>query len=178
MVKPLFLAIAAVPIILAILIAIPMIVNPQIPFSATNAEDRISIEFTKQSLEKISLGVTDRITPLKTEILTIDNDGNAKYLETTGNVNEPEKTAKLDSEYVKRLTALIKETGFMKIPTETIQPDEDVKNYDRYTFKVTLNGQTKQIQWAEQNATSTFIPPLISNVQSEMHNATLKVRQN
>jgi hypothetical protein len=40
MAKPLLLIVAAIPVILAIMIAIPMIINPQVPFSATNADDK------------------------------------------------------------------------------------------------------------------------------------------
>jgi hypothetical protein len=175
MAKPLLLIVASIPIILAIMIAIPMIVNPQVPFSATNADDKISFEFTKQHLQKISLGVTDRITPQKTEILTISNEGSVKYLVTSEGINQPEKTLMLDKDHKKRLTALIKETGFMQIPIDSILPNDDVKEYDRFSLKVTLNGNTKQIQWVEQNATSTFIPPIIAMIGSELQNVTKKL---
>lgn len=174
MVKPLILIAASIPIILALMIAIPMITNPQIPFSATTSEDKVSIEFTKQRLQKISLGVTDRITPLKTEILTISNEGDAKYLVTIEDVNQPEKLFMLENDYVKKLTAMVKETGFMQIPISSIQADDDIQEYDRFILKVTLNDKTKQIQWVEQNATSTFIPPLITVLGSELQNITKK----
>jgi hypothetical protein len=176
MAKPLLLIIAAIPVILAIVIAIPMIVNPQVPFSATNADDKISFEFTKLRLQKISLGVTDRLTPLKTEILTISNDGNARYIVTENGINQPEKAATLEKDTVKKLTALIKETGFMKIPIDTIPPNDDVANYERFTLKVTLNGETKQIQWAEQNATSSLIPPLLTQIESNLEDVIQKTK--
>jgi hypothetical protein len=174
MAKPLLLIAAAIPIIFAIMIAIPMITNPQIPFSAVTADDKISIEFTKQRLQKISLGVTDRITPLKTEILTISNQGDAKYIVTADGMNQPQKSMTLQKDYVKKLTALVKETGFMQIPIDSIQANDDVTEYDRFLLKVTLNANTKQIQWVEQNATSTFIPPIISVMGSELQNVTKK----
>jgi hypothetical protein len=151
-----------------------MITNPQIPFSAVTADDKISIEFTKQRLQKISLGVTDRITPLKTEILTISNQGDAKYIVTADGMNQPQKSMTLQKDYVKKLTALVKETGFMQIPIDSIQANDDVTEYDRFLLKVTLNANTKQIQWVEQNATSTFIPPIISVMGSELQNVTKK----
>jgi hypothetical protein len=174
MAKPLLLIVAAIPVILAIMIAVPMIINPQVPFSATNADDKISFEFTKQHLQKSS-AIVDRIIPQKTEILTISDGGDVRYIVTADGVNHPEKAFTLDKDYVKRLTALIKETGFMKIPIDTIQPNDDVTEYDRFTLKVTLNGDTKQIQWAEQNATSTFIPPILTMIGSELQNVTKKL---
>lgn len=173
MVKPLILIAASIPIILAILIAVPMITNPQIPFSATNSDDKISLEFTKQHLQTTP-GVTERIIPQKIEILTISNEGDTRYLVTEGGVNQPEKTLKLDKDYVKKLTAIIKETGFMHIPIDLIRANDDVTEYDRFSLKVTLNGNTKQIQWAEQNATSALVPPLITVIGSELQNVTKK----
>jgi hypothetical protein len=62
----------------------------------------------------------------------------------------------------------------MQIPIDSIPADEDVQEYDRFILKVTLNDKTKQIQWAEQNATTTFIPPLITVLGSELQNITKK----
>ncbi|MFY9300044.1 MAG: hypothetical protein WAO91_02480 [Candidatus Nitrosotenuis sp.] len=177
MAKPLLLIAASIPVILAVMIAIPMITNPQIPFSATNADDRISVEFTKHRLLKSSLGLTERLVPQKSEILTISNEGNARYLVTEGGVPQPEKTATLDRDQVKKLIALVKETGFMKIPLQSIAPDDDILEYDRFSLKVTLNGETKQIQWPEQKATSEFIPPIITMVGSELQNIAKKLNQ-
>jgi hypothetical protein len=168
MAKPLILIIAAVPILLAILIAIPMIINPQIPFSATNSDDRISIELTKYSLKKVSFGVTDRLSPIKSKILTISNEGDVRYLVTENEHPLPEQTITLEKAQVKKLTALIKETGFMKIPIDSIPADENVSAFTKFSLKVTLNGQVKQIQWAQENATSVFVPPIIMMVESEL----------
>ena len=75
---------------------------------------------------------------------------------------------------VKKLTALIKETGFMQIPIDSIPADENVSEYVKFSLKVTLNGNTKQIQWSEGNATSTFIPPIITMVESELESVIQK----
>lgn len=173
MVKPLILIIAAIPILLAILIAIPMLANPQIPFSATNSDDRISFELTKYHLKKTSFGLTDRLTPIKSEILTISNDGNTKYLVTSGE-SPYEQTLTLEKSQIKKLTALIKETGFIKIPIDSIPVNENVTDYTKFSLKVILNGNIKQIQWVEKNATSAFIPPIITMVESELENVIEK----
>lgn len=177
MARPIILIAASVPIILAILIVIPMIVNPQIPFSATNADDRISIEFTKHRILKSSIGLTERLVPQKSEILTISNEGDVRYLVTEGGTPLPEKTTSLGRDGVKRYIALIKETGFMQIPIDSISADNSMMEFDKFSLKVTLNGNTKQIQWPEQNATSTFIPPIITMVGSELQNVTKKLSE-
>ncbi len=168
MAKPILLIIMAVPIIFAGMIAIPMIINPQIPFSATNSDDRISIELTRHDLKKVSFGLTDRLSPVKSEILIISNEGNVRYLLTENEQPLPERTTILQKDEVKKLTAMIKETGFMNIPIDSISADESVSEYTKFSLKVTLNGITKQIQWSEGNATSTFVPPIITMVESEL----------
>ena len=75
MVKPIMIAIGAIPAIIAILIAIPLLTQPEIPFSAANPNDKIEIEYTKHQLKKISYGVTERVGAEKTEIFSIKNDG-------------------------------------------------------------------------------------------------------
>ena len=56
----------------------------------------------------------------------------------------------------------------MQLPMDSIPADESVTEYTKFSLKITLNGKTKQIQWPQQNATSAFIPPLISNFESEL----------
>jgi hypothetical protein len=43
--------------------------------------------------------------------------------------------------------------------------------------KITLNGRTNQIHWPEQNATSGFIPPIISMVESELNQIILEISE-
>ncbi|NDB45784.1 MAG: hypothetical protein EB150_00945 [Nitrososphaeria archaeon] len=168
MVKLILIIGAAIPIILAALIAAPMIMNPQVPFSAANADDKISIELIKYDLKKVSFGLTDKLVPQKSEVLTISDDGSLKYTLSTPDSSPVEKSLVLDKSQVTKLTALIKETGYMQLPFDSIPADESVPQYTKFSLKVTLNGKTKQVQWPEQNATSSFIPPLVSNVESEL----------
>lgn len=177
MAKPLILIAASIPVILAILIAIPMITNPQIPFNAANADDRIAVELTKHQIKKVSFGVTDRITPQKTEIFLVSNDGDVRYLVTADGVPEPEKKLAIAKSDVKKITALVKETGFMHLPIDSIPPDEQIAEYTKFSLKITLNGQTKQIQWVEQNATSTFVPPILTQVELNLEGLLNKTTQ-
>ena len=52
MVKPIVIVIAAIPAIIAILIAIPLITQSEIPYSASNSSDVVEIEYAKYQLKK------------------------------------------------------------------------------------------------------------------------------
>lgn len=168
MVKPIVLAIAAIPAIVAILIAIPLITKSDIPYSASNPNDVIEIEYTKHQLKKISFGVTERVGAQKTEILLIKNDGEIKYTVTEDGYPKPDIRSHLDDEKLRKLKALIKETGFMSIPPESFLIRDNVTDFQKSNIKITLNGRVNQINWPEQNATDKFIPPIISMVESQL----------
>ena len=168
MVKPIILVVGAIPAIVALLIAIPLITKPDIPFSAANPNDTLEIEYTKHQLSKVSFGITDKLSSQKTEILLIKNNGDVKYSVTKEGYPQPEIESKLSKEKLKKLTALIKETGFIAIPSESFPVKDDVLQYQKSNVKVTLNGAIKQIHWPQQNATEKFIPPIITMVESEL----------
>lgn len=168
MVKPVLIIAGAVPVILAILIVIPMITKPDIPYSAVVPTDQIELEYTKHQLQKISFGVTEQTRSQKTEILVIKNDGNIRYSVIEAGIQKPDKRSMIEKELVKRLTALIKETGFMAIPSESFPVQDNIDEYKKFSLKVTLNGQTRQIHWPEQNATAQFIPPIITIMEAEL----------
>jgi len=168
MVKPIMLAVGSIPVIVALLIAIPLITKPDIPFSAANPNDTIRIEYTKHQLKKISFGVTDDVKSQKTEILLIKNNGETEYSVTKEGYPQPQLKSKLSEKQIRKLTALIKETGFIEIPSESFPIKDDVMDYQKSNVKIILNGQIKQIHWPEQNATEKFIPPIITMVESQL----------
>ena len=168
MVKPFYLIVGAIPVVVALLISVPMITKNEIPISAANSLDIIEIEYTKHQLKKISYGVTERVGSQKTEILFIKNDGELKYSLTEQGYLEPDIRSKLDEKKLNKIKALIKETGFMAVPSESFPVMENVTEYQKSNVKVTLNGRENQIHWPEQNATTGFIPPIITMVESEL----------
>ncbi len=168
MVKPIILVIAAIPAIVAILIAIPLITKSDIPYSAANPIDVVEIEYTKHQLKKISFGVTERIGAQKTEILLIQNNGEIKYTVTEDGYPKPDIKSHLDDQTLRKLKALIKETGFISIPSESFPIRDNVTDFQKSNIKITLNGRVNQINWPEQNATDKFIPPIISMVESQL----------
>ena len=168
MVKPIIIAVGAIPAILALLIAVPLITKSEIPFSAINPDDVIELEYTKHQLKKISFGVTEKLVAQKSEILLIKNDGDLRYTVTEDGITKPDKLSDLDDETMKKLRALIKETGFISIPNESFPIIDDVNEYQKSSLKITLNGIVNQIHWPEQNATEKFVPPIITMVESEL----------
>ena len=167
MVKPIHYALGAIPVIVALLISVPLLTKNEIPISAANSFDTIEIEYIKHQLKKISYGVTERVEAQKTEILYIKNDGNLKYSVTELGILQPDIRSKLDEKKLNKIKALIKETGFIAIPSESFSIIENVTEYQKSSMKVTLNGITNLIHWPEQNATAQFVPPIITMVESE-----------
>ena len=168
MVKPVVLAICAIPVIFALLIVIPMLTSTDIPISAINSNDKLEIEFTKHDLRIVSFGVTDKAVADSTRVLIIENDGTIQYTEIKDGVNKSQITSSISDEQLQKLTALIKETGFMSIPKESFPIKDDVEIYTKFTIKITLNDARTQIFWPEQDATEKFIPPIITMLESEL----------
>jgi hypothetical protein len=168
MIKPIYLVFGAIPIIAAILLVTPLLLKNEIPTSAANYTDNIEIEYTKHQLKKISYGVTERIGAQKTEILFIKNDGEIKYSITEQGYVKPDVRSKLDESKLNKIKALIKETGFISIPSESFKILDDATEYQKSNVKVTLNGRVNQIHWPQQNVTSDFIPPIITMIESEL----------
>jgi len=168
MVKPIVIAIAAIPVIFAILIVIPMITMEKIPTSAINSYDNLYIEFTKHDLRVVSFGVTEKSVADMTQVLIIENNGAVQYTEVKDGVNQSLLKSSISDAQLQKLTAMIKETGFMSIPKESFPIKDDVESYTKFTVKITLNDAKTQIFWPEQDATEKFIPPIVTAVESEL----------
>ena len=168
MAKPIIFVIMAIPAVLALLIMVPMLTETEIPSSAINPNDTIHIEYTKHDLRVVSFGVTEKTAAESTEILLIKNDGTAQYNKITEDGSQSQIMSSIGDEKLQKLTALIKETGFMSIPKESFPILDDVTDYTKSTIKITLNGDQAQIFWPEQDATDRLIPPIITMLESEL----------
>ncbi len=177
MVKPIYLALGAIPVIIALLISIPLITKNEIPTSAANYTDNIEIEYTKHDLKKVSFGVTERVGAQKTEILLLKNNGDLKYSVTEQGYLQPDIRSKLDEPTLNKIKALIKETGFIAIPSESFLIFENATEYKKSNVKVTLNGHVNQVHWPEQTVTAGFIPPIITMVELELDQIIAKISE-
>ncbi|MBI3841977.1 MAG: hypothetical protein HY295_02335 [Thaumarchaeota archaeon] len=168
MTRVLLFLLGAIPVLAAIFIVIPQLTKPEIPITAADSNDVISVEYSKQHLKKVTFGLTETIGAQKTDLLLIQNDGGVTYSVTKNGYPEPDVKYNIEKSELKKLTALIKETGFMQIPPSSFPIKSGVDEYDKFGIKVTLNGKSTNIQWPEQNATETFIPPLFDAVKSQL----------
>ena len=177
MAKPVYFLLGAIPVVVALLIAVPLITKNEIPMSAANSNDKIEIEYTKHQLKKISNGITERIGAQKTEILLIKNDGDIKYTITEKGYLQPDIKSKIDQKKLAKIKALIKETGFIAIDSNSFSVFENITDYQKSSVKITLNGRVNQIHWPESSATSDFIPPIITMVESELDKIMFEISE-
>ena len=168
MVKPVYFVLGAIPVIAAILLALPLVTKNEIPVSASNSFDKIEIEYTKHQLKKISNGIAERTGSEKTEIILIKNDGEIKYTVTEKGYPQPDIKSKIDEQQLNKIKALIKETGFISIDPNSFSVFQNVTDFQKSSVKVTLNGRVNQVHWPESSATADFIPPIITMVESEL----------
>ena len=177
MVKPILILGGAVPVIIAILIFVPLVTNPEIPFIAVDPDDVVEIEFTKHELIKSSFGVTERFGAKQTEIISIENDGSIIYSLIDNGVPAPEKNSSIDDATKMKLAAMIKETGFLAIPSDSFSVRDDINEFVKFGVKITYNGEVSQLYWPEQDATEEFIPPMMVMVQEELESIMDKIRE-
>jgi len=177
MVKSILLLAGAIPVILAVLLIIPLVTYPEIPIVAVDPDDNVQIEFTKHELIKSSFGVTERFGAKQTEIISIENDGSLRYSLIDNGVPIPEKKSLIDKTTKMKLSAMIKETGFLAIPTDSFSIRDDINEFVKYGVKITYNGKVSQLYWPEQDATEEFIPPMITMIQEELENIMNEIRE-
>ena len=177
MVKPILLFAGAIPVIIAVLIIVPLITYPEIPIIAVDPDDNVEIEFTKHELIKSSFGVTERFGAKQTEIISIENDGSIKYSLIKDSIPEPEKNSSVDTATKMKLAAMIKETGFLAIPTDSFTIRDDINEFFKFGVKITYNGEVSQLYWPEQDATEKFIPPMMTMIEEELENIMDELRE-
>ncbi|MEM2760752.1 MAG: hypothetical protein QXU32_03195 [Nitrososphaerales archaeon] len=157
--KKILIAAAIIPIIIALAIAIPKL-SPS-GGQTTTTPSLLRIEFSKEDMKRISYGVTERIGALKSERLTIDEKGQAFYNINTEGEKGSQTRFQVNSQDLKRLKALIIDTGFMQIPKSEFAVKDDANEFTKYTLKVSLDGHTKTVNWVDESASQDFVPPLV-----------------
>jgi len=175
MARPIIIILGAIPVLAAIFIVVPQLLRPEVPSVAVNPQDVITLEYSKEHLKKVSFGLTQNIGADTAEVLTIQNDGSAIYSLTKNGYTEPDVKYQLSTEELKQIKALIKETGFMDIPDTNYQVKPDLNEYEKYTLEVIFNGKKVDFQWPDQNSSQQFVPPIITQVQSNLDNITSEI---
>jgi hypothetical protein len=151
------IVIAAVVAAMAALVLLPS-------FNSKPATDQtqMSLEYSRQHLSRIENG---QFAATSAEMLTIGNDGSAKYSKLVGAPDE--KTFRISSDDMKRLKDLILETGFMQIPDANYQQRQGLASVTQYTLKVSAGGSTKTINWVDPNSNDS-VPSIIGNVGAQL----------
>ncbi len=175
MAKPIILILGAIPILAAIFIVVPQLTRPEIQSATVNSEDVMTIQYTKEHLQKISFGMTQSIGADTAEVLTIQSDGSTAYSLTKNGYSNPDIKYQMSKDEFAQLESIIKETGFTGIPNTVYQVKPDAESYEKYGLQVTLNGKTVNLQWADQNASQEFVPPIITQVQSNLDNIITEI---
>ncbi|MFQ5940170.1 MAG: hypothetical protein ACE5KA_00515 [Nitrososphaerales archaeon] len=158
--KKMLIGAAIIPIIIALAIAVPkMYPNGDQP-SSTNAS-LLRIEFIKEDMKRVSHVVTERAGALRSETLIIDEKRQAFYDVKVEGEKGFQTRFQVNLQDMKRLKALITDTGFMQIPKSEFVPTDDAQEFTRYTLKVTLDNQAKTIQWVDESSSKDFVPPLL-----------------
>ena len=166
----------AIPAVVAILLVTPLLMQQDIPFSAAVPNDNIEIEYTVHDLRTVSFGVAERVGADRTNILTLERDGDVTLLVTEQGYAQPAIRSSLGEEEVVRIIAMVKETGFMTMPEDPFPGRENATEYKRHTVQVTLNGAVTKISWPEQAATDRFIPPIITHIEEKLGEVVERMR--
>ena len=177
MVKPILILGGAIPVIIAILIAGLLVTSPEIPIIAIDPDDIVQIEFTKHELIKVSFGMTERFGAKQTEIISIENDGSIKYSLIKDGIPKSEKNSSIDTATKMKLSAMIKETGFLAIPSDSFSIRDDINEFMKFGVKITYNGEVSQLYWPEQDATEEFIPPMMTMIEEELESIMDELRE-
>jgi len=152
MAKKFLIAIAAVVAVMAALVLLPS-------FSSAPATGKaLSLEYSRQNLTRMENG---QFVAASAEVLTIENNGSAKYGKLVG--PPAEKEFKINSDDMKRLKDLILETGFMQIPDANYPQKEGLDNVTKYSLKVDADGSTKTINWVDPDSNDN-VPSIIGNI--------------
>lgn len=178
MVKPVLIIGGAIPVIIALLIVVPLVTSPEIPIIAVDPDDDVQVEFTKHNLSKSSFGVAERFGATQTEIISLENNGEITYTVTRNGVPEPEKKSAIDQDTKMRLIAMIKETGFLSIPSDSFPIRDEITEFVKFGVKITYNGEVNQLYWPEQDATEQFIPPMITMIEEELESIMTTIKNN
>lgn len=166
MVRPIILILGAIPVLAAIFIVAPQLGRQDVPSNVVTQEDTMTLQYTKEHLKMISFGVTRSIGADAAEVLTINNDGSASYSLTKNGNSQPTVKYQLSKDDLRRLKSIIKETGFMNIPSTDYPVKKGTTNYEKYGLQITFNGKTTDLKWVDRNDTTGFVPPIVTEVQS------------
>ena len=164
--KKLLIGAASIAVIIALAIAIPKIApgNP----AGTSASTEMRIEFVKEDMRRVIFGVTENVGAQRSERLIINDDGTAFYTLNVEGDKGAQTKFQIASQELKRIKALIAETGFMQIPKERFDARDDVTEFTRYTLTASIGSSTKTIQWVDETSSKDSVPALLTMLKDTL----------
>lgn len=166
--KQLLVAAAAIPIMIALVIAFPRFVPAGEQTPADSSTAQLRLQFVKEEMKRVSFGVTETLGARSSEVLIINNDGSAIYNVEAEGEKGSQKSFKVDMQTLKRLKAFFADTGFMQLPVERLDAKENATEFTRYTLQVNLGGSSKTVQWTDEASAKDFVPALLVEVQNRL----------
>jgi len=160
------LAVGAIPVAVAVLIAVPLLAADRVPATTLLPGDMVEFEHTLRQMGPAQgpAGL-DRATAVR--VLEIDASGSARLLATEGGVTS-EHSARLGDAELQRLRALVKETGFMSIAAPSFVDGGLSGEHDLHALRVTLNGEERRVRWSEDASGEGPAPPIVIAVREEL----------
>jgi hypothetical protein len=188
----------AIAAIIAVMVALILLTvfsngNNNNDKSSTIDQTQINIQYSRQKL----VGTNPRTSAsTNADVLTIENDGSAKYRNPEH--TSTEKTFLVSSEDVRQLKDLILGSGFLNIPSVDYKPREGIATAEKYTLEVNVhvndnnsknnNDTSKTYSWdnpesyevGTNNTTTTTIitsphpPSILTNIGARLDNIISK----
>jgi hypothetical protein len=158
-------AIVGIVIVMAVLIAMPNI-------SRQPSDNDIAIEYARQHQTKTEGGQEKGlIVTTQLDTLNIDKEGAATLTITDprqNNIQVP-KHFTLNGQQFARIKGLILDTGFMDVPKTDYPQSQNASNsFISYTLSIQTTNRQKTISWVEPDAYAGSIPPIITNIGTQL----------
>lgn len=160
------LAIGAIPVAVAILIAVPLLSMDRVPATTLLPGDMVAFEHTRRHMEPAP-GIVERERAVASRVLEIDASGAARLVLTEGGATS-EHSARLGDGELQRLRALVKETGFMSIAPRSFVDGGLSGEHYIHALRVTLNGEERRLRWSEDASGEGPAPPIVLAVREEL----------
>lgn len=152
MAKKFLIVVAGIVAVMAALVLIPGLAS----------QDRsMKIEYSRDNVIRLDTGSYD---VNRREILTIENDGSARY-QING---QPAPTFSVSSDEMKVLRELFLNTGFMQIPQHAFDEKPGLANYTRHQLSVESDEASQLLNWVKPEASSTSVPSIVLNAGSRL----------
>lgn len=159
-------AVGAIPVAVAVLIAVPLLSMDRVPATTLLPGDMVEFEHVRSHMAP-SQGIVERDRATASRVLKIDASGAARLLVTEGGETS-ERSATLGAPELQRLRALVKETGFMSMAPPPFVDEGLSGEYDLHALRVTLNGEERRVRWSEDASGEGPAPPIVLAILEEL----------